>query len=112
MNDLTHVDERGRARMVDVSGKDETERDYYENLTAIALEFNNARILAGLIDAAGAFYYGFILRIPRVQLNIRPEPDGGIGDPYTITLAGTIEDDGTNPFFDITVYNATETYLA
>ena len=26
MNDLTHVDERGRARMVDVSGKDETER--------------------------------------------------------------------------------------
>ncbi len=26
MSDLTHIDERGRARMVDVGGKDETER--------------------------------------------------------------------------------------
>ena len=26
MDDLSHLDERGRARMVDVGGKDETER--------------------------------------------------------------------------------------
>ena len=26
MSDLTHIDERGRARMVDVGDKDETER--------------------------------------------------------------------------------------
>ena len=92
--------------------KDETERDYYENLTDIALEFNNARVAAGLIDAAGAFFYGFILRIPKILLNVRPEADGAIGEPYTITLAGTILDDGTNEMFDLTVYNATEVYLA
>ena len=111
---LQDLDFAGRTMDVELvlRYKDETERDYYENLTDIALEFNNARIAAGLIDAAGAFYHGFILRIPKVVLNVRPEPDGAIGEPYTITLAGTILDDGTNPFFDITVYNATELYLA
>ncbi len=92
--------------------KDATERDFYENLTGIALEFNNARILAGLIDAAGAYYFGFDLRIPLVNLNVRPEPEGGAAEPYTITLAGTILDDGVNEMFDFTVYNATEVYLA
>lgn len=111
---LQDLDFAGRTMDVELvlRYEDETERDYYESQTDIALEFNNARIAAGLIDAAGAFYYGFILRIPKVQLSERPEPDGGIAEPYTIRLGGTILDDGTNPFFDITVYNATEIYLA
>ena len=85
---------------------DETERDYYENQTDVALEFNNKH--TALIDAAGAWYWGFILRIPKVQLAVRPDAKS---NPYEITLTGTIMDDGTNEPFDLTVYNEQAAYL-
>ena len=86
---------------------DETERDYFENQTDIALEFNNKHPV--LIDAAGAFFWGFILRIPKVQLTTRPNPNG---NPYELTMTGLIMDDGTNEPFDLAVYNAQAAYLA
>ncbi len=110
---LQGLDFSGRTMDVELTLRyaDETERDYYENLNALALEFNNRRLLAGVIGAGGTLYYGFVLRIPLVKLNVRPEPDGGTKDPYTITLGGTILDDGVNEMFDFTVFNGVEDYL-
>lgn len=91
--------------------KDKTERDYFEDDTYFALEFNNARISSGVIAATGAFYFGADLRIPKVKLSVRPVEEGGVKDPYTISLVGKILDDGTNPPYLLAVYNAIETYL-
>lgn len=85
---------------------DETERDYYENQTDVALEFNNKHPI--LIDAAGVWFWGYILRIAKVQLTTRPNPNG---NPYELTMTGLIMDDGTNPPFDLTVYNGQAAYL-
>lgn len=90
---------------------DKTEYDYYTAQTYMALEFNNRRVGAGVIAATGAYYWGFILRIPKLQLKVKPVSTGGVKDPLEVTLTGTILDDGTNQFFDLTVYNAIAAYL-
>lgn len=92
--------------------KDKTERDYFLNQSAFAVEINNARTLAGLIDVAGSWYYGFDLRIPKIQLREKPIPQGGAADPYELPLIGTIMDDGTNPIYDLSVFNLVPLYLA
>ena len=55
---------------------DEEKIKHNKNLNNIALEFNNRRVGAGVIGAGGTLYFGFVLRIPLVHLNVRPEADG------------------------------------
>jgi hypothetical protein len=91
---------------------DKTELGYYTAQTDFALEFNNRRVGAGLIDTGtGTWYWGFILRIMKLQLSAKPLPAGAVADPLEITLTGKILDDGTNPWFDLTVFNAIPEYL-
>lgn len=90
---------------------DQTELDYYNNLTDLALEINCNS--GTLIDAAGAFDYGFIYRVPLCRVRVYPTTDGGAGDPeQTINLEFEVMDDGTNKFADMAVYNAIAAFLA
>ena len=55
MSGLTHLDERGRARMVDVGGKDETERVAVAGGTVHMQSKTLALVLAGGIEKGDVF---------------------------------------------------------
>jgi hypothetical protein len=84
-----------------------TERGYYSNRDAVAIEID---VDSGVIIAeTGAFKYGFDLIIPLLHLDPIAR---GVQDGFNvITFAGRCYDDGTNPLFQLYVYNAQATYL-
>ena len=89
---------------------DDTERGYFDDQTPMSLEFNCKRGTTP-IDAGGAFIAGAIARVAQIQLAASPEPTADVSSPYEITLTGTVMDDGTNPFFDITFFDALAAYF-
>jgi hypothetical protein len=85
-----------------------TERAYYENRDAVAIEINQD---SGVIIAStGVFKFGFILIIPKLHLE---KPTRGTQEDFNIiTLEGDAMDDGTNPLWQLYTYNAYAAYLA
>ena len=87
--------------------KDQTELDHYLAQDALALEIN----VKGGVLAAGAYFEGFILVIPRFKLKAPPLDSGDLGAPLEIELEADVQDDGTNKAYLLNVYNTTEIYL-
>lgn len=89
---------------------DTTERAAYEAQTNMAVEFDVKG--DSLIAEGGTFYPGFNIVLPRFRFSEDPAAEGGLNDKLLVPYKTLVMDDGVNPWFKFTGYNAVAAYLA
>jgi hypothetical protein len=89
------------------SATEATELNYYLLQSKLAMELTvNSGVL---IAATGAFFFGFTIIVPRIQLSNVTR--GETNQLENLSYVGVVEDDGTNPAMVAFVYNAQPVYL-